>query len=88
MSYHIEEKVVATGHNLHVWVEHEAEIELLLEAFEATAYVKQFQIITPLAAHAGRFPSAVFAQVPSALYAKGIRTKVAALLGVHREVFH
>lgn len=86
MSYTIEEKAVATGHNLHVWVEHEAEIETLLEVFEATSYVKQFQIITPLAKHHGRFPSAVFAQVPSELYAKGIRHMVTTLLGVGREV--
>lgn len=88
MSYQIEEMPVATGHNLHVWVEHEADVEKLLEAFENTAYVKQFQVIQPLAAHQGRFPAAVFVQVPSALYAKSIRGKVMALLGVNREVLH
>lgn len=88
MSWHIEEMPVATGHNLHVWVEHEADLEKLLEAFESMTYVKQFQVIQPMAAHQGRYPAAVFVQVPSALYAKGIRGKVMSLLGVSREVLH
>lgn len=88
MSYQIEEMPVPMGHNLHVWVEFENDLYKLMDAFETMSYVKQFQVIQPMAAHHGRFPVAVFVQVPSAFYAAGIRGKVMSLLGVNREVQH
>lgn len=89
-TYQIEEKAInnpeRVAYNMHVWVQGNNDAGRLIISLQQLDFIMHMQVITPMEPRIGKYPLAVFVQLPSAIYAASIRGRALTILGANREI--